>query len=255
MFCLRDIMLICTLVLMTIASIVLSGVAAVSSGSISGTGRGEQGAGKVDPMPTADVFPITFWAMHYLKDSPDYEKAISNEQYQLIKECNFNLVMGGPLKQAERFGLQCMSDAIHIEELRGIWWPPHEPAVTEKNRLRIMEAISAVDKTSPSLWGYHLTDEPPPVLYPRVKVLSEVIKSVDPTRPVFVSLHPGSDAAKFIEEVDPDLCAYDHYPIFEDGVPRDENIPPGFDNSGFLIDLARFRRDTLAAGRRFSRPR
>ena len=198
--------------------------------------------------PSADVFPITFWAIHYWKERPEYERVISDAQYELIRHCNFNLVMGGPLEQAEKFGLRCASDAPHV---KGMWWPPHEPVLPDRKRQLVVDAVSAVDRTSPALWGYHLCDEPPPVIWPRVKAVRQVIKSIDPDRPAFVNLHPGSDAAKYIAEVGAEVAAYDHYPIFDDGTPRDGKIPPGFENSSFLCDLARFRRDTLAAGLTF----
>ena len=199
-------------------------------------------------VPAADVFPITFWAIHYWKERPEYERVISDEQYELIRQCNFNLVMGGPLKQAERFGLQCASVAPHV---KGTWWPPFDPPLPDRKRKLIVDAVRKVDKTSPALWGYHLCDEPAPVLWPRVRAAREAIKSVDPTRPVFVNLHPGSDAAKYIKEVGADVAAYDHYPIFEDGTPNDANIPPGFEHTNFLCDLARFRRAMLAAKLKF----
>ncbi len=200
--------------------------------------------------PSAREFPITFWAMHYWRDSPEYDRLITDEQYRLIRECNFNLVMGGPLSQAERFGLQCMSDAVSGQEFRELWWTPDEP-VTDAQRARIVAAVTAVDRRSPALWGYHLTDEPGTVLYAKVKAVRDIIKSVDPERPVFVNVHPGTDAARYIAEVEPDLCAYDHYPIFEDGAPLDPDVPPGFENSNFLNDLARNRKACLAAGLKF----
>jgi len=200
--------------------------------------------------PPASVFPITFWAMHYWKTSPEYPNLITDEQYRLIRDCNFNLVMGGPLKQAERFGLQGMSDAVSGEEFRELWWTPKEP-VTDAQRQRIVAAISAVDRKSPALWGYHLCDEPGTVLYEKVRAVRDIIKTVDPTRPVFINVHPGSDVPKLIAEVKPDLTAYDHYPIFEDGAPLDGRIPAGFENSNFLNDLARHRKACLAAGLKF----
>jgi hypothetical protein len=198
-------------------------------------------------VPSAKVFPITFWAMHYWKQSPDYDKVIADEQYQLIKDCNFNLVMGGPLEKAQRYGLMCMSDAVAGPEFRELWWTPKEK-VTEAQRQRLVAAITAVDKTSPALWGYHLCDEPGEVLYEKVGAIREIIKGVDPARPVFINIHPGSPVAKFIDVVHPDLTAYDHYPIFEDGAPVDGEIPPGFENSNFLNDLANHRKACLAAG-------
>lgn len=201
-------------------------------------------------LPSAQVFPITFWAMHYWRDSPDYAKVISEEQYRLIKECNFNLVMGGPLELAQRFGLQCMSDAMSGKEFRELWWTPNDP-VTQAQRQRIVAAISSVDRSSPALWGYHLCDEPGEVLYRKVKAVMQIMKTVDATHPIFVNVHPGTDVPKYIAEVDPDLCAYDHYPIFEDGAPLDGNIPPGFEHSNFLNDLARNRKACLTAGLKF----
>ena len=206
--------------------------------------------GRAPASPAASVFPITFWAMHYWHGSPEYPNLITDEQYGLIRDCGFNLVMGGPLKQAERFGLQCMSDAVSGEEFRELWWTPKE-AITEAQRQRIVAAISAVDRKSPALWGYHLCDEPGEVLYAKVRAVRDIMKTVDPARPVFINVHPGSDAAKLIAQVKPDLTAYDHYPIFEDGAPRDGEIPPGFENSNFLNDLARHRKATLAAGLKF----
>jgi len=200
--------------------------------------------------PSADVFPITFWAIHYWRDTPEYEKVVSDEQYRLIKECNFNLVMGGPLDKAQRFGLQCMSDALPWTYMRNLWWTPDKP-VSEAQRRKIRALLSQVDRKSPALWGYHLCDEPGPKLYPKVRQVLDIIREVDPDHPVFINLHPGSDMQRFIREVHPDLLAYDHYPIFEDGAPLDDNIPPGFDHANFRTDLARCRRAALAAGLRF----
>ncbi len=201
-------------------------------------------------VPTADVFPVTFWAIHYWRNKPGYEKVISDEQYRLIKECNFNLVMGGPLDKARRFGLQCMSDTLPWTYMRNLWWTPSKP-VSEAQRRKIKALLSQVDRENPALWGYHLCDEPGPVLYPKIKEILGIVRSVDPDHPVFINLHPGSDMLRFVREVDPDILAYDHYPVFEDGAPLDGNIPPGFDNANFRTDLARGRRAALATGLRF----
>ncbi|NOY81662.1 MAG: hypothetical protein GXP31_11760 [Kiritimatiellaeota bacterium] len=201
-------------------------------------------------MPTADVYPITFWAMHYWRGKPEYEKIISDEQYRLIKQCNFNLVMGGPLDKAQRFGLQCMSDALPWTYMRNLWWTPDKP-VSEAQRDKIRALLGRVDRKNPALWGYHLCDEPGTKLYPKIKEVLAIIRSVDPDHPVFINLHPGSDLLRFAREVTPDLLAYDHYPVFEDGAPLDGSIPPGFDNANFRVDLARGRRAALASGLRF----
>jgi len=133
------------------------------------------------------------------------------------------------------------------EGLRPLWWTPKKP-VTEEQKRMIIESVESVDRAHSAFWGWHLCDEPGTVLYPKVKAIHDLVRSVDDSRPIFVNLHPGSDFAEYVKAVGPDVIAWDHYPIFDDGWPRERSIPPGFEHSCFTVDLAKARRVSLETG-------
>jgi hypothetical protein len=214
-------------------------------------------AAQTQPEPEkydADVFPITFWAFTYLLGDPErYKTAISDEQYKLIKDCNFNMVIGGPLEQARKHGLKCMSGALQEmpgKDFPALWWPPFDAPPPARLLTAMMDAVKAVDKKNPALWGYFLTDEPGRVLFPRVGWYHAIIRTADPNHKIFVNLLPGSDPELYIKETKPDVIAYDHYPIF-DGDDSDVTVDnssqfpdkgtAGFDRTSFLRSLAVFR--------------
>lgn len=57
--------------------------------------------------PSAEVFPITFWAMHYAlyywDFRGDYSEILSDEQYRLMKECNVYCWKGRKKEELGRF--------------------------------------------------------------------------------------------------------------------------------------------------------
>ena len=197
----------------------------------------------------ADIFPIGFWAFHYIRDPQRYEKATSDEQYKLIKDCNFNLVIGGPLSQAEKFRLKSISCVLKTKKLKSIWYlKPYSKVLYPKQIREIINAVRSVDKTSPALWGYHLSDEPGKKLYPRLAWLFSIIRSVDPKHKIFVNCLPGTDPEPYIKTVNPDIIGYDKYPIFVNNGERvtvDDPVNGRFDNSSFLVGLSKFRKAAL----------
>ena len=211
----------------------------------------------------ADEFPITFWAFSYLRKTPDrYKRAITDEQYALITNCNFNLMIGGPQKQAEKFNVKYISCALRTKEFKALWWPPYDRPIRPKLIKQMTDAIKSVDQSSPALWGYCLADEPGKVLYPRVAWYYAIMKSIDPDHHIFVNCLPGTDPEAFIKIVQPDIIAYDKYPIFNGGSnitkindkkkPSNSTSTQGcFDTSSFLYSLSRFRKAALAHNKLF----
>ena len=193
-------------------------------------------------LPTAKEFPITFHSMEYMRRGANYHpKVVTDEQYDLIKKCNFNLVMCGPIEQAQKHGLMSMHKALPWSGVGDIWQRPDEP-VTEEQRAHIIEAVTAAPRDNPAFWGFYLHDEPHDVLYRKVREVKDIIQGVDDRWPIFVNALPGCDFDAFVKIVKPNIFAWDHYPIFQDGFPKDENIPPGFENSDFMVDMAKARK-------------
>ncbi|MBN1865514.1 MAG: hypothetical protein JW808_11495 [Victivallales bacterium] len=163
------------------------------------------------------------------------------------------------MEQAEKFGLKSLSGALQTEELRCLWWPPHDRPVSPKYLRLMIKAIEGVDHKSPALWGYHLVDEPGTINYSRIAWYHSIMRSVDPGCRIYVNLHPGSDPELYIKEVlQCDMVGFDHYPIFFDGdsfitvngksennLGAEDPGHVGFDKTSFLYDMARFRKAAL----------
>ena len=167
----------------------------------------------------ADVFPITFWAVDYLVTYPKlYKIALTDKEYARYKDCNFNLIMGGSPELARKYHMKYINTSLREKKFLPLWYRPFDKPVAPKYIKMIKDAVRAVDKTNPALWGYHLADEPGRgnVLHARLASYFKAIRSVDSKHKIFVNMLPGYRPEPYAEDVNPDVLAYDQYPIFGD---------------------------------------
>lgn len=115
----------------------------------------------------------------------------------------------------------------------------------------VVESIARDYKAHPALFGYGVRDEPPAELFGRISEISDLFRKLDPDHPPLIDLFPGyatprqlaaathrDYVRKFIDQVDPAVLMYDHYPF-----KTDRAI-----DTGWHRDLALFREESRNAG-------
>lgn len=163
--------------------------------------------------PTGKDFPIL--AYHAFQ-----EELITEENYELLHDCGFNLahgwvtdttVVGKSLKLAEEAGVKVL---VNIPQTRS----------AEK----IPEVVRRYDQY-PATVGYLLWDEPNASLFGKMKGLISAVLSISPRKLAYVNLYPNYASAKalkatdyesylerFVTETDPQLISFDNYGIIMD---------------------------------------
>ncbi len=171
-------------------------------------------------------FAIGLWV-----DPPIDEKA--DARYKELAAAGFNTVIGG-------FG----GDAARVLQLAA------------KHRMgAIVHRPKGEVKTWPkgkALIGYSLRDEPSAAEFPALRKLADEIRRERPGVLAYINLLPTyansgmlgtptyeEHVRRFVDEVNPDLLCFDHYPIF---------LPDGDGRDGYCANLEVFRRESLRAG-------
>jgi hypothetical protein len=151
---------------------------------------------------------------------------------QRVKDCGFTvagLCHANELEAVEKLGMKAM-----VEDGRTVSfdWRNPDPAVAKKN----VESLAAdVGTHQGAVLGYLLVDEPHPVLFKGLGVMTAAIKEAAPGKVPFVNLLPNyanndqlgaasyeEHLERFITDVKPTVLCYDHYALLEDGSLRGE---------------------------------
>jgi hypothetical protein len=114
----------------------------------------------------------------------------------------------------------------------------------------VVESIVADYKAHPALFGYGVRDEPPADLFGRLSEICRLFEKLDPAHPPLMDLFPGyarpqqlgtenyrDYVRKFVEEVDPVVLMYNHYPL-----KTNRTV-----DTGWHRDLALFREESRKA--------
>ncbi|MFI5728599.1 hypothetical protein ACIA49_00655 [Kribbella sp. NPDC051587] len=83
---------------------------------------------------------------------------------------------------------------------------------------------------SPAFGGFRLIDEPAPRLYPRLRMIADVLRQAGPTDLTHVNLVPFYDPgdaaayqdflARYVDQMAPTFISFDHYPLLTDNTLR-----------------------------------
>jgi hypothetical protein len=156
-----------------------------------------------------DVLPLMAW--DYADDEPTLRS---------MAECGINMVAFVPpkaLDTCDRLGLKAIVFDPEITPAR--WDQPFQSARAAKVLPDLIKKVN----DHPSVYGYHLKDEPDPSQYPELAKSVALVRELAPGKWPYINLTPGMGAGydgyinSFVDTCHPTILSYDNYPLGQDG--------------------------------------
>ena len=172
-------------------------------------------------------FPIGLWW-------PPPPEATTSERYLQIKEAGFNFVIGGNRTVDKEYS-QRMLAAAEANQMRAIVTDERVTGRSFSHRYLDEERhhlTSVVDDYASfdSFAGLNLFDEPATSYFKSLALATDVLFDLDPHLLSYVNLYPSYVTSgalhadsyeeyvrRFIDEVNPQVLSFDHYPLLDDG--------------------------------------
>ncbi|GAB3929789.1 hypothetical protein GCM10029976_030140 [Kribbella albertanoniae] len=198
------------------------GAASVALPSLLTTAQARQAA--VPRLLADDTYPIGFfWP------PPSSETTLA--RYQQIADAGFTFVNSGNDVHGWDKSLPMMQRCADV----GLTALPSDDRITQATvcpgwQDEIRRVRDQYAAASPAFGGFRLYDEPAPRLYPRLRMIADVLAQAGPTDLTHVNLvpfyDPRQEAAykdflnRYVDQFAPTFISYDHYPLLTDNTLR-----------------------------------
>jgi hypothetical protein len=178
---------------------------------------------------------LSMWVDPKGNTEADYKK-----RYEEIVFANFTAIMGGFGATSEKQIVQQLNAAFDLD--LGVIVASDLAGFNDYSDKNIYSQI----RNASSFWGFLVKDEPFPSDFPTYANLSKELAQKFPTKLQFINLFPPFNGRQwfidyvrtFVEEIEPDVLCFDHYPSFESG----------WDAADYKFTLAVVRANAMAVG-------
>ncbi len=170
-----------------------------------------------------DVFPIgLFW--------PPPRNQTTELRYEQIANCGINVVAGGNDMHNMPANTKMLQMAAHA----GLRALPIDNRITHATPCpgweNAVRQTVAEYQAYPAFAGFLVHDEPNPIHYPRLRMITDLLAATAPDKLGFINLVPYYTTPqdgeyqeflrRYVSQIDPSVVSYDHYPLLTDNSIR-----------------------------------
>ena len=113
---------------------------------------------------------------------------------------------------------QAIAKALVVAKFNTVIWPLDKLEDCRSSGIKLMAEGAHADGVTtlardPTLWGYHLADEPKATAFPDLARQVKSFRSADPEHPANINMlcFAGEMLYDYMKQVKPDILSYDHY--------------------------------------------